>query len=167
MEENLQKRMFAALSEQGREFTFGLPPRCRLEALLQRLGLMPRERKILAGPITLGGRARCAAHLNRCALDRYAEMSVQRAAMLFAERETGALVAFLAAALWNRGSAPPGWLGRALRGLDQRGLDDVLAHVRGSLDVSAFLDSIISATGVSLQPEETIAPDGESPARTR
>jgi len=167
MEEGLQKKMFAALSEQGREFAFALPPRNRLEALAQRLGIMPKERRIVAGPLTLGARAAAAARLNRASLDRYAAESVHRAALLFAGREMPQVVAALAALLWNRPGEPPKWLSRALWGLDQRGLDEVVSHARGSLRTEAFLDSIISLTGMSLQPAETIAPDGEEPpART-
>jgi len=155
--------MFAALSERGRDFVLRLPPRNGLEALAQRLGLMPRERTVRATPLTLGARAAMAAALARATLDGYASESVQRAGLLFAGREMPAVVRALALLLHNRPGDPPKWLERALWGLDQQGLDGMVSFAHGSLRTEAFLDSIISLTGMSLQPAETIAPDGEEP----
>jgi len=170
MEEKESKKMFAALSEKGREFAFAIAPRNGAHALLQRAGLAPKTRTIHVKPLTLGARAAMAAHLGRASLDKYASEGVHRAGLLFAARDLPGAVAALAALLWNRPGPPPRWLERAVWGLDQAGLDDIVSFARESLATSAFLDSIISLSGMSLQPEETIAPDeegAEGPGRTR
>jgi len=166
MDENTAKKQFAALSGRASPVALPIPPRGRFHRAMQKLGLAPRTRTFRAVPITCGARARCASFLNRATLDGYADLSVQRAAMLFAANRTDDLVSALAAALWNRDEDPPEWLIKAIRNADQPRIDGITAILRESINASAFLESIISMTGVSLQPEEIIAPDAESPAPT-
>lgn len=157
-----QEKIFSAFSEKGREFVFPVKPKNWLDKILQSSGLKPKEKVLQVTPIKLGVRAICSTYINKATFDKYSKNSVFKAGSLFSENELDNVILFLAYVLWNREDKPPLWLIEGIRSLDQAKIDEIINFAHESLDTESFINSIISMTGVSLQPEEIIAPEKDS-----
>jgi len=158
-----QNKLFRALSEQSKEFRFPIEPKNWFHKILQKSRLMPKQHVLHVSPIRYGVRGYCASYINSPSFDKYAKgNTVFKAASLFAEHESNNVIMFLACVLWNKEEIPPTWLIKAIRALDQQSIDEIISFAHESIDSQSFLNSIISMIGVSLQPEEIIAPENES-----
>lgn len=163
-----QEKIFNAFSEKGKEFQFNIKPKNKLHSLLQALKLKPKKHTLLVKPIKYGVRGLCATYINKATFDKYANKTVFKAGSLFAEHDLDNVIMFLAIVLWNRNTKkPPEWLISCIKEMDQHEVDEVIEFAKLSLNTQSFLNSIISMTGVSLHPEEIIAPEKESPGLTK
>ncbi len=159
--------LFESFAEKPLEFTFTLEPRNWFEKLLFKFKIRPRVRVVHVKPITFGARALYSKYALRLDVDKIAkDVSKTRAHLLVSEKIDD-LVMAIAVVLNNKESVPPRWMLREIRNLSQVELNDLLLFVQSSIDTDSFLSSIISINGMSLKTEEIIAPENESPARTK
>lgn len=161
------KKIFSAISEKSKTFTFDIEPTNFFCKILQKLKIKPLKRTIEVKPIKYGVRAVCATYVNSMSFDKYSNKSISNATSQFAENELNNLFMYLAYVLWNKESMPPSWLIKGVRSKDQAGIDEIIEFVKSSLDTQAFLNSIISLVGMSLQTEEIIASENESQEHTK
>jgi len=153
------KQIFSAFAEKGKEFTFEIKPKNLIEKLLQKANFSPKVKTLNVKPITLGVRGICSTYINQVSFDKYSNNTVFKAGTLLAEHETENIIMFLAYVLWNEESMPPKWLVKCIKRMDQQAIDELILFAFESLGTQGFLNSIISMTGVSLQPVEIIAPE--------
>lgn len=153
------KQIFGAFAEKGKEFTFEIKPKNLIEKILQKANIIAKTKTLNVKPIRLGVRSICATYINHVSFDKYSNNTVFKAGTLLAQHETENIVMFLAYILWNKESTPPNWLIRCIRSMDQQSVDELILFAFESMGTQGFLNSIISMTGVSLQPEEIIAPE--------
>lgn len=162
-----QKVIFGAFAEKSKAFVFKIRPKDWKDKFLQLVGLQPKERTLYVSPICLGARSLCSTYINKLSFDKYSNNTVFRAGTELAEHESKNLIMFLATVLWNKKSTPPSWLIDCIEQMNQDDLDQVIEFAFESLNTQAFLNSIISMTGVSLQTDEIIAPEKESQESTK
>ena len=162
-----EKLIFGAMAEVAKTFSFVIKPRNKVHRILQKIGVMPKFRSIDVFPICFGARSACAKFINKVSTDAYMSNSVFKAGLLISEKESSNVLMFLATVIWNKETSPPNWLIESLKNCTQDEIDSIISFVHESLNTSAFLNSIISMTGVSLQAVEIIAPENESLGLTK
>lgn len=157
-----------AFSEEKRAFTFILEPRNWLERILFQLGLKEKVKQVYISPITLGARSRYSKYALRLDIDKAGKgVSLTRAGNQLSAQYIDDLIMAIAVVLHNKESAPPAWMIKELRKLTQVEIDGLLLLIARSIDTTSFLNSIILINGMSLQTEEIIASDAESPGDTK
>lgn len=165
----MTEKIFEAVSEEARDFSFNIRPRNWFERMLKKLGLFKAKRAVSISPIKFGTRAQFSKHaikLNVQAIGKGS--SVTRTGLLIADNHMEDLTMALAIAIHNDPfSKPPKWLQRELLGITQSELDVLIAILLKNQDVQSFLNSIILINGMSLQTEEIIAPEKENRESTK
>lgn len=152
-------KIFSAFSEKAKVLVFEIIPKNWFHSLMQRLKIKPKEYQIEVRPVSLGVRSILSTYVNNANIEKYSKETQLQASYLIAEHEIKNIVLFLAYIIWNKESAPPSWLIKTIRNIDQDGIDRIVEFAYECLDTQSFLNSIISMTGVSLQPVEIIAPE--------
>jgi len=153
------KQIFEAFADKGRDFVFEIKPSNLFQKILQKANISPKIKTLNVKPIRLGVRGICSTYINQVSFDKYSNNTVFKAGTLLAEHETENIIMFLAYVLWNEEATPPLWLIKCIRRMDQQAIDELILFAFESLGTQGFLNSIISMTGVSLQPVEIIAPE--------
>lgn len=162
-----QEKIFGAFAEKSKKFVFKIKPKNWVIKFLQAIKLIPKERTLHVSPICLGARSLCSTYINKLSFDKYSNNTVFKAGTELAEHESENLIMFLAIVLWNKKSTPPSWLIDCIEQMNQDDLDQIIEFAFESLNTQAFLNSIISMTGVSLQTDEIIASEKESQGNTK
>ncbi len=161
-------RINDAIAEDKMEFTFHLKVSNWFEKLLVKFKLRSLKKIVYISPITLGSRFRYSKYaLQLDVLENGKGLSAERTGLIMSKKHTDNLVMAIAIVIHNCESKPPKWMVREIRNLNQNQLLELIGFVKKSLDTDSFLNSIISLNGMSLQTEEIIAAENESPVSTK
>lgn len=134
---------------------------CTRHPLLARLGFKPVTKNIAITPTTLGVRKLYASHINRIPdFESFNTLSAKRIDLIYSSEYVEDL--FLAMGYLivnNHEKKVPKWLIKVLRNMTQDELKAMSVPLDEALNTVAFLNSIISMTGVSLSSQEIVPPD--------
>lgn len=137
-----------------------IPSRNRLHAYFQKKGWMARKKTFTIHPVTIGSLVRISKILVGVDLKKIASESLHAMVVDSADK----MAEVIAIAIHNRkGDTPPRLVSFILNHFTAAELLNTIGVVLNQMNVSDFLKSIVSATGMNLMetspvdPEETIA----------
>jgi|GEM_PF-1256095 len=166
MENPLTKKqkseIYSTLSEEPMEITVPWVPRNLWDRVKKLIGRHGKTRTLTITPITLGSRERYAKYAVELEIDKFApNITSDRLHNIVASGKMRFLNMCIATVIHNKKSVPPKWLLRTIENLTINETLEVINVLKISIDVNSFLTSIISITGMSLEPVEIIASEEE------
>lgn len=151
--------LYSATTEKPLELTVPRIPMNWKERVLLKLRLISSKRTILIHPITLGGRQRYSIYAEAIGIE---DMDMEMNQVTFHNKVAANMEPIcmcIASAIHNKKSEPPRWLIETVEAFTDEDLISVLSILRKHINLTSFIASIISITGMSLKPEEMIASD--------
>lgn len=165
----MKKLIFKTLSEESTELVFEIHPKTWLEKTLIKFRIKKNPTaKLLIKPMYMGTRFRCMKYLsdipNISDIDK--DTPIQQIDIIVSKRGE-LLIQAVACMIHNQESEIPESIIDTIKIMDINTFNTAIQCLKEGLQTESFINSIISVLGMSLQTEEIIAPENESPVHTK